>query len=109
MVGGLGAACRDGARGRADALGRLATVLGEYDEADRYLDIADELNERLEAPFFTALTHLHRAEMQVERDGTDDSESARRNLDDALEVARRHGFAGIERDVASLHERIAAQ
>ena len=89
----------------ADALGRLATVLGDYNGADECFDIADTVNERLNAPFFIALTKLHRAEMQLRRDADGDRERAHELLVEVLEIARQHGFAGVERDALDLQRR----
>ena len=89
----------------ADALGRLATVLGHYQEADLYFDLAEDLNTNFEAPFFIALTKVNRAEMQLQRDAPADKHKASQNLRTASEIARRHGFAGIERDAELLGQR----
>ena len=91
----------------ADALGRLETVLGNFDRADEYFDIADTVNERLDAPFFIALTKLHRADMQIRRDAARDREQSTALLVDVLEIACRHGFAGIEetRSTSSISRR----
>ena len=89
----------------ADALGRLATVLGHHQEADQYFDLADELNTNFEAPFFTTLTKMNRAEMQLLRDAPADEHKAGQNIRTAVEIAQRHGFAGIERDAELLRQR----
>jgi class 3 adenylate cyclase len=84
----------------ADALARLAFTTADYDAAQTYLDIADELNARFDAPFFSARTRLHRAQMCTRRGATGDRDAARIHATDALEIAQRHGFADIERAAA---------
>jgi class 3 adenylate cyclase len=91
----------------ADALGRLATLLGDYPQADVYFDLADTLDDRLEAPYFIACTQLHRAQMQTQRDAPGDREAAKAGLDTALAIARRHGFGGIERDALTAQQHLA--
>ncbi len=90
----------------ADALGQMATLLGDHDDAERYFDIADTLSEQLGAPFFIARAKLHRAEMQIKRDRNGDRDQARSNCEEAIEIARRHGFAGVERDAETLSARL---
>jgi class 3 adenylate cyclase len=91
----------------ADALGRLATVLGDHDRAERYFDIADTLSRRLDDPFFIARARLHRAEMQIQRDRPGDCDEARSNCDAVRDLARRHGFAGLERDAETVSARLS--
>jgi tetratricopeptide (TPR) repeat protein len=89
----------------AHALGCLATVLQNYDEADQYFDIADTLNARLEAPFYVALTKFYRATMQLQRSHPGDRDRAQEHLAEALDIARQHGFVGIEQDALQLGDR----
>ena len=91
----------------ADALGCLASMLGDHDDAERYFDVADALSDQFEAPFFSARVALHRAEMQLGRDGPGDRDEAQSNCDAAMKVALRHGFPGIQREVEAMAERLA--
>jgi class 3 adenylate cyclase/tetratricopeptide (TPR) repeat protein len=86
----------------ADYLGMLETVIGNYEQADAYFDQAMAIHERFQAPFFLARTQLHRAELYQQRAAPGDEERARDLLDETLAIARRHGYAGLERQVQTL-------
>jgi len=70
----------------AQTLGLLADVLGRTDDAVAHLEAALAISERLEAPF-----HVARAECSLGRLRSDLAQ-----IEDALAIARRHGFAGVE-------------
>ena len=80
----------------------LETVIGNYEQADAYFDQAMAIHERFQAPFFLARTQLHRAELYQQRAAPGDEERARDLLDETLAIARRHGYAGLERQVQTL-------
>ena len=79
--------------------GILARLRGLYDEAERRLLQSAEVNERIEAPFFVARTHLEIARLHAERGKSDDVE---RHATLALEIARARGFAQVERQALNL-------
>lgn len=81
------------APGVALALGRLAVVLGRDDEADSFFARALEIHERLEAPFFIALTKVSWAAALTARDRPRAAVLAQQ----ALEVAQTYGFGDVER------------
>jgi hypothetical protein len=86
----------------ADHLGQLETTLGHYDQADQYLDQAMRMHERFQAPFFLARTLIHRAQLCARRAALSDDANKRRLLMEAGDIARKHGYAGIERDMQAL-------
>ncbi len=81
-------------------LGGLATVLGRYDEADAYFTRAAAFNERANAKFFAARTHLSWGKMLAERNAPGDAEKARDLLSTARTAAAAHGYANVERRAA---------
>ncbi len=58
-------------------LGGLATVLGRYDEADKYFSHASDMSERMHAKFFAARTSLSSGKMLAERNLPGDTQRAR--------------------------------
>jgi hypothetical protein len=80
----------------SNVLGGLATVLGRYEDADRYLEHAAAFNRRVGAAFFGAETDLLRGQMLATRRAPGDVESARELLSRAQSVAVSHGYGGIE-------------
>jgi class 3 adenylate cyclase/tetratricopeptide (TPR) repeat protein len=81
-------------------LGGLATVLGRYDDADAYFTRAAAFNERANAKFFAARTHLSWGKMLAERNAPGDAERARELLIKAQTAAAAHGYAKVERRAA---------
>jgi tetratricopeptide (TPR) repeat protein len=79
----------------ARALGRLATQLGRYDEADTHLRRALEVSERMHAPYWIARTQLDLAELCIARQHPADSEKARDLIQTARGSAERHGYGGL--------------
>jgi class 3 adenylate cyclase/tetratricopeptide (TPR) repeat protein len=80
-------------------LGLLAMVFGEYDEAEANFESALQLHERLEAPFWTAITQLDLADALRARGGVGDTSRADALVEAALETAHEYGLAGLERRV----------
>ncbi|MDQ1402333.1 MAG: hypothetical protein QOG03_649, partial [Actinomycetota bacterium] len=83
-------------------LGPLAALLGKSDEAERYFSEADALHRRLPAPFYVGLNNVGCARFLLARDNPGDAERARTLLDEAGDLAERHGFGDIERSVVDL-------
>ena len=92
------------------ALGRLATLLGRYEEAERRLAASGERYRRAGAPIWLARAALDEAALRLERGAPGDAERARALLETAQAEGRRLGAAQIERRAESLskHERAAA-
>ncbi|MGH8972172.1 MAG: hypothetical protein ACRD0C_03095, partial [Acidimicrobiia bacterium] len=83
-------------------LGRLATTLGLFAEAEAYFLDAAAAHQRLGAPAWLARTRLECARMLLRRNGPADADRARSMLGGALGVARDLGLAGVERQAVSL-------
>ncbi len=77
----------------ARSLGRLAHLLDQPDAAEAHFRTALSINERLEAPYWIARTQLDYADLLRDVGKTDD---ARGFVDQALETAKRFGFAALE-------------
>ena len=82
-------------------LGGLATVLGRYDDADRFLAQSEEICERNEMRFYAALTSLRRGQMLMARGSGRDRDMAKALLASARGVAAENGYGAIERDAAA--------
>jgi tetratricopeptide (TPR) repeat protein len=84
-------------------VGGLATVLERYDDAERYLDQALAMHQRLRAPYWIARTELSIAGLLLQRGATDE-----RRIEELVGSARRaaqqHGYRGIERSADALLE-----
>jgi class 3 adenylate cyclase len=83
-------------------LGALSTVLGSYDEAEGYFETASRWNAAADAPYLACLTDVQWASMLRRRGDPGDAQRAERLLEQAGEVARAKGFAGVTRDVEAL-------
>ena len=84
------------------ALGVLATVIGDYDAAERHFTDALETSERIAAPAHAARTKADHARMLLARRGDGDVEVARRFLLEARPVADSLGMHGVVTDLDSL-------
>jgi hypothetical protein len=82
----------------AHYLGRLASVLGQPDEASAHFAKAHGIHERLRAPFFIASTQLEWGRLLR----TTEPERARGMLTRARDLAATHGCARVERVAAEL-------
>jgi predicted ATPase/DNA-binding SARP family transcriptional activator len=82
----------------AAALARLALKLGRLDEAERYFAEADEINERIRAPFFLARNRVAWARMLL----AGDPQRATDLLRSAIEVARQYDCAGVVEEAEKL-------
>jgi class 3 adenylate cyclase len=83
-------------------LGGLATVLGSYDDAERYFHEADQLNVRGRMSFAQAETNLWWARMLLLRRGEGDAERATYRLERARFEAGTRGYPTIEAQAAEL-------
>ena len=79
----------------ARPLGRLATLLGRYDEAETHLRRALETHERLEAPYWIARTQLDLAELCGARRNPTDTDTARDLIQQVRHSAEQHGYGGL--------------
>jgi predicted ATPase/DNA-binding SARP family transcriptional activator len=81
----------------AHSLGVLARTIGDYALAAEHFTEADAINTRMQAPFFQARTWLEWAGLLLAHGEGDDRSRAEEMLHKALDVARAHGYAQIER------------
>jgi DNA-binding SARP family transcriptional activator len=92
----------------AHHLGSLGIVLGDHEQAERYLNQADALYERVGATFWPELNTLTRGRLLVARRQPGDAERAVDLLDDVAEQAQAQGYRGVVRDAAVLREQVRA-
>jgi class 3 adenylate cyclase/tetratricopeptide (TPR) repeat protein len=78
-------------------LGALATVLGRYEDAEKYFAEAEDLNTRGGMRFAEAHTKMLWGRMLCARSGPGDSDRARTLLEQARESAAARGYAMVER------------
>ncbi|MGQ0434367.1 MAG: AAA family ATPase [Microthrixaceae bacterium] len=90
----------------ARSLGRLATLLGRYDEAAAHLAAALAMHERMRAPYWTARTSLDLAALYLARQGAGDVEAARAALASVTEAIDTYGYSGLGWRLSEL-ERVA--
>lgn len=82
--------------GAADRqLGMLATVLGEWELADRHFVDAAALNRKLGADTWLAHTLCEHGRMLLRRGGVPEREAAAAHLEEALGIAQRHGLVRV--------------
>ncbi len=82
-------------------LGRLATVLERYDDAERHFEVALRMNRALEAVPLVVDTQISYAEMLCARDGAGDRDRGLELLGEGMEVAQELGMrAFVERAFA---------
>lgn len=86
----------------AQYLGRLATTLERFDDAERYFERALEDDSRWEARPSLARTEMNYAEMLLGRDGPGDRERGSDLLQRALAAAREMGMAGVAANCEAL-------
>jgi hypothetical protein len=87
-------------------LGGLATLLGRFDDADRYLGMAASSSELTQSPFFTAWTDLYRGRMLVARDAPGDSVEALSLLRVAQATGAACGYGNVEKRAATALARV---
>ena len=88
------------------ALGRLATVLERYDDAESHFRAAHDLHERMNALYLLAHTRAAWAEMLSRRNVGDDAARARVLAQQALSVATTRGYRRVESDATWLLQRL---
>ena len=94
------------AQGTVDGgLGVLARLLGRFDDAEAHFTTAEEQTTALGARFFAAQDDLARASLHGARD---DGTRAEQYATRALERAREHGYADIERRATAFLEGLPA-
>jgi class 3 adenylate cyclase/tetratricopeptide (TPR) repeat protein len=81
-------------------LGGLATVLGRYDDADKYFAQSASMSDRMAAKFFLARTNLWWGKMLAERQGVGDTERARELLTEAHRAGAANGYGNVQRRAA---------
>jgi class 3 adenylate cyclase len=86
----------------ARSLGRAATLLGDYDDAESWFAIAHEMHERLRAPYWTARAQLDHADLCLARRSAGDVERARTLITTAAATAAEYGCAGLTRRAENL-------
>ena len=90
------------------ALGRLATTLERYEQAEGHFAAAAEIEERFGAPLFLARTRAGWAGALIARGRPEDLDRAQHMLEQAEETAGRLGGEGITREVAECRDTLAA-
>ena len=99
IVLGLATACT----GSASApLGKLATTLGRFDDAERHFEDAIAMNRKLRAPTWVAEAQLGYARMLLVRESPGDRARARGLLTLAFATARECGMAKLQADCERL-------
>lgn len=89
----------------ARALGRLATLLELWDEAERHYKTAIEANERMGFAAWVSWTRLHYGDMLLRRNAPGDREHALQLLQQALDAAQEFGMAKVVNDCLTLKMR----
>jgi tetratricopeptide (TPR) repeat protein len=79
----------------ARPLGRLATLLRRYDDAETHLRDALSMHERIHAPYWIARTQLDLAELAIARQGPTDPAIARDHIQQAQSGIETYGYAGL--------------
>jgi class 3 adenylate cyclase/tetratricopeptide (TPR) repeat protein len=82
----------------ARVVGRLATMLERYDEAEQHFETALASNDRMGFHAWTTWTRLNYGEMLIRRNGPGDRERAATLLRQAHDFAKESGMAKVERD-----------
>ena len=77
-------------------LGQLATMLGQWDAAERHFKHALELNSRMAASTWLAHTQFQYSQMLFQRGGASDIEFANELMDTALQTANELEMRGLE-------------
>ncbi len=80
----------------ARPLGRLATLLGRRDDAERHLQDALAMHERMQARFWTGRTRIDLAELCLARGAPGDVSAAGEHLDEARRIVEEYGYAGLQ-------------
>ncbi|MFO7590303.1 MAG: hypothetical protein R6X23_05315, partial [Acidimicrobiia bacterium] len=84
------------------ALGRLAAVLGNYDDAEAHFAVAEANGDALGARYWNAHGDVDRALMYLARGDTGDRALAEDYATKTLDCARERGYGDLERRAAAL-------
>jgi len=98
MIGILGACTGSGSL----PLGKLATTLGRFDDAERHFEDAIAMNERLRAPTWVAEAQFGYARMLLLRESPGDRERALELLQLALDAGQEMGMRKLVDDCLAL-------
>ncbi len=90
------------------ALGRLATTLERYEQAEHHFAAATEIEEGLGTPLFLARTHIGWARTLIARGRPEDLDRVQSMLTQAENVAERLAADGIAREAGECRTAIAA-
>jgi hypothetical protein len=77
-------------------------LCGRYEESERHLLRAAQVNDRIQAPVFLARTHLETARLYKERGQPDDLIRQADHVALAVDLARKHGLARVESQALEL-------
>jgi class 3 adenylate cyclase/tetratricopeptide (TPR) repeat protein len=83
-------------------LGVLAATLERWDVAEQHFAVAAEIHERLGANLFLARTWMNWSRALLARGQPSDTQRARAMLQQASELARKHGGGAVQRDAEAL-------
>jgi tetratricopeptide (TPR) repeat protein len=83
-------------------LGRLATSLTSYDDAETHFTEAAELCTQIGAHYWLCRNQLAHARMVRNRNGAGDPERVRKLLEEAREIAKREGYRHLEQQANRL-------
>ena len=87
-------------------LGRVAALLGRWDEAEQFFETALEANARMGFSAWVALTRLNYGDMLLHRNRTGDRERAAALLKQALAFAREAGMGKVRANSERLLESV---
>jgi tetratricopeptide (TPR) repeat protein len=87
-------------------LGKLATLLGRYEQADQHFTGAAEFADRAGAAYFAAEIDLAWGEMFLQRSQAGDGQRARARLDSARSAAAARGYSDLERRATEAVQRL---
>jgi class 3 adenylate cyclase/tetratricopeptide (TPR) repeat protein len=87
-------------------VGRLATLLGRYEDAESHLRLALEMHERMRAAYWIARTQVDLSELMLTRQGVGDAQAARSWIQEARLSAHLHGYRGLFPRVDQLLSRL---
>jgi hypothetical protein len=86
----------------ARSLARLATLLGEYNQAEEWFAITHDIHTRLQTPFWTALGYLDHADLCLASRADGDLDRARQLATSAAATAAEYNYAGLTKRAAAI-------
>ena len=81
----------------ARPLARAASLLGNYDAAERWFAMAHDIHRRLQVPYWRARGELDHADLCLARRSDGDVGRARDLASTAAATASEYGYAGLSR------------